>query len=163
MHIAPRLALAGLLLCPGAVQARDEHESPRARAAADTSFSNCIYVREGAWLDEELDERSTRIAPGLFLLHLRRPTGAWVVESWYFRVAAEPRRAWTFEQMAHRIEATGAPAPAELGLVVDQVLVYANDAAQASRLACAMRRDDVPARVRQALAPGQERRGGAVP
>ena len=102
MHIVPQLALAGLLLAPAVGHACEENESPIATAPADTTFADCLFVREGAWLDEELDEASTRLAPGLFLLHLRRPTGAWIVESWYFRLADQPTRAWTFEQMARR-------------------------------------------------------------
>ncbi len=150
MRQLPLLALAGLLLAPALALACDDDEEP-ATVAGDARFETRLVVRHGAWLESELDTTWSELEPGLFLLHLRRPTGAWVAETWFFRLAAEPTRAYTFEEMQHLEEAGAIDRETPAGLISDQVLVYAADAAQAARLARAMRPRSVPARVVEAL------------
>jgi hypothetical protein len=150
MRTLPSLAFASLLLLPGAALACDESEDDEADVPADP-FETRLVVREGAWLDSELDSTWSELEPGLFLLRLRRPTGAWVAETWYFRLVSDPTRARTFEEMEqleaeHRLDDTSPG-----GLVIDQVLIYASDAAQAGSLALAMRPRTLPARVQEAV------------
>jgi hypothetical protein len=142
------LACAGLLLAPGIAHACDEEGD-----APAVPFESRVVVRQGAWLDSELDSTWSGLEPGVFLLHLRRPSGAWVAEYWFFRLASQPEQAYTYEQMA-ALEREGViDETTESGLVVYQVLLYANDSAQAARLATAMRPRTVPARVAEALLP----------
>jgi hypothetical protein len=144
------LACASLLLAPALASACDE-EGVTAEVPA-VPFETRVVVRQGAWLDSELDTTWSALEPGTFLLHLRRP-GAWVAEYWFYRLAARPEQALTFEEMTE-LEADGyIDETTESGLVVYQVLLYAQDAAQASRLASAMRPRAVPARVAEALDP----------
>ena len=98
MRTLPSLAFASLLLLPGAALACDENEGDEADVPADPVASRLI-VREGAWLDSELDSTWLELEPGLFLLRLRRPTGAWVAETWFFRLASDPTRAYTLEEI----------------------------------------------------------------
>lgn len=148
MRSLTALACAGLLLAPGIATACDEEGEP-----ASAPFETRVVVRQGVWLDSELDSTWSGLEPGVFLLHLRRPAGAWVAEYWFFRLASQPDQVLTYDQMA-ALEREGAiDETTESGLVVYQVLLYANDAAQASRLASAMRPRTVPARVAEALLP----------
>jgi hypothetical protein len=145
------LALAGLLLAPTDAKTCDE-DLDQVPAAADTSaFDTRVVVREGAWLDSEMDTTWTDVEPGLFLLRLRRPTGAWIAETWYFRLPAHPTRALTFDEMRRLAADRFFDGRAEYGMIRDQVLLYARDEAQAARLARAMRPPAVPARVSAAL------------
>ena len=109
-----------------------------------------LVVREGAWLDSELDSMWIPLDPGAYLLRLKRPTGAWVVETWYYRLPSDPTRVLTHDELVRlraegRIELWDEPST-----VVDQVLVYAQGEAQAERLARAMRPVRPPARVIEA-------------
>ena len=157
MKTLSSLALASLLLVPtGAVACEDDvDEEPVPPVDSATfiapRFATRVVVREGAWLDSEMDSTWTDLEPGLFLLRLRRPTGAWVAETWFFRLASEPTRAYTFEEMS-ALEAAGTiDSATACGLISDQVLVYARDEAQAARLARAMRPSAVPPRVAAAI------------
>jgi hypothetical protein len=141
------LAAAGLLLTPALSLACDEEEG---RA---TPFETRIVVREGAWLDSELDSTWSALEPGTFLLRLKRPAGAWVAEYWFFRLAGVPGKAFTFEEMTAMEQEGTIDETTESGLVVYQVLLHAHDAAQAARLATAMRPHAVPVRVAEALSP----------
>ncbi|MEO6463727.1 MAG: hypothetical protein ABIP29_11690 [Candidatus Eisenbacteria bacterium] len=145
------LACASLIVAPSLSTACDEEGvGTDARAVP---FETRVVVRQGAWLDSELDSTWTALEPATFLLRLRRPGGAWVAEYWFYRLAARPEQALTLEEMA-QLEADGyIDEMTESGLVVYQVLLYAQDAAQASRLATAMRPRAVPARVAEALDP----------
>jgi hypothetical protein len=140
------LALAGLLLAPAGVQACDE-DPDEMTAVADTSFNTRVVVREGAWLDSEMDTNWTDVEPGLFLVRLRRPTGAWVAETWYFRLATDLRHVYTFEELRALADAHALDGREPYGMIRDQVLVYARDEAQAARLARAMRPAVAPPRV----------------
>jgi hypothetical protein len=146
------LACAGLFLAPGLALACDE-EGVDPIDGAPIPFETRVVVRQGAWLDSELDSTWSGLEPGVFLLHLRRPGGAWVAEYWFFRLAAEPGRIRTYDEMAAMEREGTIDETTESGLVVYQVLLYANDAAQAARLASAMRPRTVPARVAEALHP----------
>ena len=143
------LTAAGLLLAPAAAPACDEE----GRGLAAAPFETRVVVREGAWLDSELDSTWSALEPGMFLLRLRRPAGAWVAEYWYFRLAALPNQAFTFEEMTAMEQEGTVDDTTESGLVVYQVLLYAQDQAQAARLATAMRPHTVPVRVAEALSP----------
>ena len=145
------LACASLLLTPSLAPACADAEEPVAEASRP--FETRVVVRQGTWLDSELDSTWSALEPGTFLLRLKRPTGAWVAEYWYFRLAGEPGRVYTFDEMVE-MERTGVIDEfTESGLVVYQVLLYAQDPAQAARLAVAMRPNGVPARVAEALTP----------
>ena len=110
-----------------------------------------LVVREGAFLDIELDSTWTELAPGSYLLRLRRSTGAWVAETWFYRLPSDPTRVLTHDELvdlraAGRIEPWDEPTT-----VVYQVLLYAQGEAQAERLARAMRPCRPPARVIEAV------------
>jgi hypothetical protein len=143
------LAAAGLFLAPSLALACDEEETD-----GSTPFETRIVVREGAWLDSELDSAWSALEPGTFLLRLKRPTGAWVAEYWFFRLAGLPGQAFPFEEMTAMEREGTIDDTTESGLIVYQVLLYAQDGAQAARLATAMRPRAVPPRVAEALAPG---------
>jgi len=118
---------------------------------APPTFDTPVLVHEGAWLESELDTAWTELEPGAYLLRLRRPTGAWIVETWYYRLPSDPTRVFTHDELlaeraAGRVDETEEPAS-----VVDQVLVYARDEAQAARLGRAMRPGRAPARVVEAV------------
>ena len=110
-----------------------------------------IVVREGAWLDSELDSTWIPLEPGSYLLRLRRPTGAWVVETWYYRLPSDPTRVLTHDELVELRAAGQVESWDEPQTVADQVLVYAQGEAQAQRLARAMRPRAVPARVVEAV------------
>lgn len=147
------LACAGLLLAPAAASACDEEEGDAPVAETPVPFETRVIVRQGSWLDSEVDTTWCALEPGTFLLRLQRPAGAWVAEYWFFRLAEDPGRALTFEQMNTLEEQGQIDERTESGLVVYQVLLYAQDEAQARRLAVAMHPRTVPARVAEALRP----------
>ena len=147
------LACASLLLAPAAASACDEDGEDVAVTETAPPFETRVIVRQGVWLDSEVDTNWSALEPGTFLLRLRRPAGAWVAEYWFFRLAESPGHALTFEEMAQLEEWGQIDDRTESGLVVYQVLLYAQDEAQARRLAVAMRPRTVPARVAEALQP----------
>jgi len=129
--------------------------APRAsaceEAGGDADMDPRLVVRDGAWLDSELDTTWTELEPGAYLLRLRRPTGAWVVETWFYRLPSDPAQVLTRDEVV-RLRADGWIEPwDEPTTVVYQVLVYAQGEAQAERLARAMRPRAVPARVAAAV------------
>jgi hypothetical protein len=147
------LACAGLLLAPASASACDEEGVDSALGDAPAPFETRVVVRQGTWLDAEVDTTWSALEPGTFLLRLRRPAGAWIAEYWFFRLAEDPERVLTLDEMHALEEAGEIDDQTESGLVVYQVLLYAQDQAQAGRLAVAMRPREVPARVIEALQP----------
>ena len=143
MHPLTPLACATLLLAPTIAAACEEGDD----GAPTVAFETRLVVREGAWLEGEVDSTWIALDPGLFLVPLRRPAGAWIAESWYFRLAAWPAEVFTFDEMIALERAGAIDERTESGLVVDQVLLYASDPAQAARLARAMRPQAPPRRV----------------
>ncbi len=113
----------------------------------DESDESPLIVREGAWLESELDSTWTLLEPGAYLMRLKRPTGAWIVETWYYRLPSDPTRVLTHDELADLRAERGIEPWDEPTTVVDQVLVYAQGEAQALRLARAMRPARAPARV----------------
>ncbi len=128
-----------------------EEEGSDADLVLDETGDSPLIVREGAWLDSELDSSWTPLEPGAFLLRLHRPTGAWVVETWYYRLPSDPTRVLTHDELVERRAGRGVEPWDEPTMVVDQVIVYAQGEAQALRLARAMRPAQVPARVVEAV------------
>jgi hypothetical protein len=142
MRAIRTLACATLLLAPAIAAACEEGGD-----GAPPPFETRLVVRQGAWLEDEVDSTWIALDPGLFLVPLRRPAGAWIAETWYFRLPAWPAEVFTFDEM-NALERAGAiDERTESGLVVDQVLLYARDPAQAARLARAMRPQAPPSRV----------------
>ena len=122
-----------------------------ASACEDEETDEPLVVREGAWLDTELDSVWIELEPGAYLLRLRRATGAWVAETWFYRLPSDPARVLTHDELA-ALRAAGRIEPwDEPRTVVYQVLVYAQAGEQAERLARAMRPRIVPARVIEAV------------
>lgn len=140
--LALTLVLLAAPLAPAPGRACDE---------GGTGEEGRIIVREGAWLDSELDSTWTALEPGAYLLRLRRPTGAWVVETWYYRLPSDPTRVLTHEELVALREQGRIEPWDEPTTVVDQVLVYAQGEAQAARLARAMRPRQAPVRVVEAV------------
>jgi hypothetical protein len=139
------LALLLIVLAAPCVRACEEEGGE-----ADTG-PEPLVVREGAFLDIELDSTWTELEPGSYLLHLRRSTGAWVAETWFYRLPSDPTRVLTHAELVE-MRAAGRLEPwDEPTTVVYQVLLYAQSEAQAARLAHAMHPRTPPARVIEAV------------
>ena len=151
-HASIAIAAALLCLAPSPALACDEEgveaDPP---AAAVCPAVEPLVVRQGAWLDSEVDTGAVMVEPGTFLVPLRRPAGAWVAEYWFVRVPGAVARAVTMEEAADLVRQGQLSIDGDCGLVAYQVLLYAQDPAQAARLVRAMKPRVLPPLVVEAL------------